>query len=31
MQDMGWMSYADEGKMAGTTNQKREWKLLKLN
>ena len=23
VQDMGWMSYADEGKMAGTTNQKK--------
>ncbi|MCB5654406.1 hypothetical protein LIQ95_20040, partial [[Ruminococcus] gnavus] len=27
---MGWMSYADEGKMAGTTNQKKRMEAVKI-
>lgn len=30
VQDMGWMSYADEGKMAGTTNQKKRMEAVKI-
>ena len=31
VQDMGWMSYADEGKMAGTTNQKKRMEAIEIS